>query len=100
MAAPLKKPTANKVPAPPRRGSIGAAAEPKTLRLPRGKQTQMAKVIEKATRWTGSRTAALIWARTERIPALDNRTAQDAVRSGDFKAVLFYLESIEGGAFA
>jgi hypothetical protein len=61
---------------------------------------QNTQVIERATRWAGTRSAALTWFKTQAIPALGNRTAQDLVKRGDFEAVLFYLESMDAGAFA
>jgi hypothetical protein len=50
-------------------------------------------------RWTTSQQSSLEWYKSEIIPAL-NKTAQEAVDSGDFEALKRYLEHIDKGGFS
>jgi hypothetical protein len=49
--------------------------------------------------WAGSKEFTSEWYESEIIPAL-NKTAKQAVDSGDFEAVKQYLEHIQYGGFA
>ena len=63
------------------------------------KQEQKKYILNFIQEWAGSKKAALQWYESEIIPAL-NKTAQDTVDCGDFKAVKQYLEYISEGGFA
>ncbi len=65
-----------------------------------GRMTEMLEIIARITDWAGSETQAMAWYRAQPIPALDGRTAESLVKSGDAGAVRDYLDHMALGGFA
>ncbi len=66
-------------------------------------QNRMIEMLEIITRikdWAGSETQAMAWYRAQPIPALDGRTAESLVKTGDAAAVRDYLDHMALGGFA
>jgi len=61
---------------------------------------EMLEILERVHDWAGSDTQALAWYRAEPIPALDGRTAEALVKSGEAAAVRDYLDHLALGGFA
>lgn len=61
---------------------------------------EMLEILERVRDWAGSDTQALAWYRAEPIPALDGRTAEALVKSGEAGAVRDYLDHLALGGFA
>ncbi len=62
--------------------------------------TEMLEIIARIKDWAGSETQAMAWYRSQPIPALDGRTAEALVKSGDAAAVRDYLDHMALGGFA
>jgi uncharacterized protein (DUF2384 family) len=65
-----------------------------------GRMTEMLEIIARIKDWAGSETQAMAWYRSQPIPALDGRTAEMLVKSGDAAAVRDYLDHMALGGFA
>ncbi|MFC4291647.1 antitoxin Xre/MbcA/ParS toxin-binding domain-containing protein [Sphingorhabdus arenilitoris] len=65
-----------------------------------GRMTEMLEIIARIRDWAGSDTQAMAWYRSQPIPALDGRTAESLVKSGDAAAVRDYLDHMALGGFA
>ncbi len=65
-----------------------------------GRMTEMLEIIARVKDWAGSETQAMAWYRSQPIPALDGRTAEMLVKSGDAAAVRDYLDHMALGGFA
>lgn len=65
-----------------------------------GRFTEMLEIIARIKDWAGSETQAMAWYRSQPIPALDGRTAEALVKSGDAAAVRDYLDHMALGGFA
>jgi uncharacterized protein (DUF2384 family) len=62
--------------------------------------TEMLEIIARIKDWAGSDAQAMAWYRSQPIPALDGRTAEALVKSGDAGAVREYLDHMALGGFA
>jgi uncharacterized protein (DUF2384 family) len=62
--------------------------------------TEMLEIIARIRDWAGSDAQAMAWYRAQPIPALDGRTAEALVKSGDAGAVREYLDHMALGGFA
>jgi uncharacterized protein (DUF2384 family) len=62
--------------------------------------TEMLEIIARIRGWAGSDAQAMAWYRAQPIPALDGRTAEALVKSGDAGAVRDYLDHMALGGFA
>jgi uncharacterized protein (DUF2384 family) len=62
--------------------------------------TEMLEIIARIKDWAGSEAQAVAWYRAQPIPALDGRTAEALVKSGDAGAVRDYLDHMALGGFA
>jgi uncharacterized protein (DUF2384 family) len=65
-----------------------------------GRMTEMLEIIARIKDWAGSEAQALAWYRAQPIPALDGRTAESLVKTGDAAAVRDYLDHMALGGFA
>jgi uncharacterized protein (DUF2384 family) len=65
-----------------------------------GRMTEMLEIIARIKDWAGSETQAMAWYRAQPIPALDGRTAESLVKTGDAAAVRDYLDHMALGGFA
>jgi uncharacterized protein (DUF2384 family) len=65
-----------------------------------GRMTEMLEIIARIKDWAGSEAQAMAWYRSQPIPALDGRTAEALVKSGDAGAVRDYLDHMALGGFA
>jgi uncharacterized protein (DUF2384 family) len=65
-----------------------------------GRMTEMLEIITRIRDWAGSDTQALAWYRAQPIPALDGRTSEALVKTGEAAAVRDYLDHIALGGFA
>ncbi len=65
-----------------------------------GRMTEMLEIIARIKDWAGSDAQAMAWYRAQPIPALDGRTAESLVKSGDAAAVRDYLDHMALGGFA
>jgi Protein of unknown function (DUF2384) len=65
-----------------------------------GRMTEMLEIIARIKHWAGSETQAMAWYRSQPIPALDGRTAEALVKSGNAAAVRDYLDHMALGGFA
>jgi uncharacterized protein (DUF2384 family) len=66
-------------------------------------QTRMIEMIEILARvqdWAGSEAQAMAWYRSQPLPALNGRTAEALVKSGQAGAVREYLDVMALGGFA
>ena len=64
------------------------------------RMTEMLEIITRIKDWAGSETQAMAWYRSQPIPALDGRTAEALVKTGDAAAVRDYLDHMALGGFA
>jgi uncharacterized protein (DUF2384 family) len=62
--------------------------------------TEMLEIIARIKDWAGSDAQAMAWYRAQPIPALDGRTAESLVKTGDAAAVRDYLDHVALGGFA
>jgi uncharacterized protein (DUF2384 family) len=65
-----------------------------------GRMMEMLEILARIQDWAGSETQALAWYRAQPIPALDGRTAESLVKTGDAAAVRDYLDHMALGGFA
>jgi uncharacterized protein (DUF2384 family) len=65
-----------------------------------GRMTEMLEIIARIKNWAGGDAQAMAWYRSQPIPALDGRTAESLVKSGDAAAVRDYLDHMALGGFA
>ena len=62
--------------------------------------TEMLEVIGRVRAWAGGEAQAMAWYRSQPIPALDGRTPEALVKSGQAGAVRDYLDHMALGGFA
>jgi uncharacterized protein (DUF2384 family) len=62
--------------------------------------TEMLEIISRVRAWAGGEAQAMAWYRSQPIPALDGRTAEALVKSGQATAVREYLDHVALGGFA
>jgi uncharacterized protein (DUF2384 family) len=62
--------------------------------------TEMLEILSRVEAWAGGRPQAMAWYRAQPIPALDGRTAEALVKSGQATLVRDYLDQIAVGGFA
>lgn len=65
-----------------------------------GRMSEMLEILARVQDWAGSEAQAMAWYRSQPIPALDGRTAEALVKSGDAGAVRDYLDHMALGGFA
>ena len=65
-----------------------------------GRMTEMLEIIARIKNWAGSEAQAMAWYRSQPIPALDGRTAELLIKSGQSGAVRAYLDHMALGGFA
>ena len=58
------------------------------------------EILGRVDAWAGGRPEAMAWYRTQPIRALDGRTAEGLVKSGQAKLVWRHLDQIAVGGFA
>ena len=59
----------------------------------------MNEILDRVEKWTGGKTQALAWYRSQTIPALGGRTAQTIVADGEAASVVAWLDHVAlGGA--
>lgn len=61
---------------------------------------EMLEILDRIDDWAGGETQALSWYRSQPIPALNGRTAEALVQSGQAAAVRNYLDHLALGGFA
>lgn len=61
---------------------------------------EMLEILARVRDWAGGETQAMAWYRAQPIPALDGRTAEALVKSGEAAAVRDYLDHLALGGFA
>ena len=61
---------------------------------------EMTEILSRVESWAGGPGQAMAWYRAEPIPALDGRTAEALVKSGQVGAVREYLDHLALGGFA
>lgn len=64
------------------------------------RMTEMLEIIARIKDWAGSEAQAMAWYRSQPIPALDGRTAEALVKSGESGAVRDYLDHMALSGFA
>lgn len=64
------------------------------------RMTEMLEIIARIKDWAGGDAQAMAWYRSQPIPALDGRTAEALVKSGEAGAVREYLDHMALGGFA
>ena len=64
-----------------------------------GQQDQL-EILDRVKDWAGGEAAALLWYRSQSIPALDGCTAEALVRAGRTASVRAYLYHLALGGFA
>ncbi len=64
------------------------------------RMTEMLEIIARIKDWAGGEAQAMAWYRSQPIPALDGRTAEALVKSGQSGAVRDYLDHMALGGFA
>jgi len=62
--------------------------------------TEMLEIISRIREWSGGEAQAMAWYRSQPIPALDGRTPEALVKSGQAGAVRDYLDHMALGGFA
>ena len=62
--------------------------------------TEMLEIISRIREWAGGEAQAMAWYRSQPIPALDGRTPEALVKSGQSGAVRDYLDHLALGGFA
>jgi hypothetical protein len=61
---------------------------------------EMLEILDRIEDWAGGQTQALSWYRSQPIPALNGRTAEALVQSGEAAAVRSYLDHVALGGYA
>ena len=61
---------------------------------------EMLEILNRVDVWAGGETQALAWYRSQPIPALNGRTAEALVQSGEAANVRSYLDHLALGGFA
>lgn len=83
---------------------LGAAtigkADRRTAPRTQSRVREMLEIVARVREWSGGETQAMAWYRSQPIPALDGRTAEALVKSGEAGAVRDYLDHIALGGFA
>jgi hypothetical protein len=69
-------------------------------RRAQGRLREMLEILDRIDDWAGGETLALAWYRSQPIPALNGRTAEALVQSGEAAAVRRYLDHLALGGFA
>lgn len=77
-----------------------AKADRAATRRTQARLREMVEILARVREWAGSGTQALAWYRSQPIPALDGRTAEALVKSGEAGAVRDYLDHLALGGFA
>lgn len=62
--------------------------------------TEIIEIINRVRDWTGGEAQAMAWYRSQPIPALDGRTPEALVKSGQAGAVRDYLDHLALGGYA
>lgn len=65
-----------------------------------GRMTEMIEILSRVHEWAGGDARAMAWYRSQPIPALDGRTPEALVKSGQAAAVRDYLDHMALGGFA
>lgn len=83
---------------------LGAAtiskADRRASRRTQTRVTEMLEIISRIADWAGGEAQAMAWYRSQPIPALDGRTSEALVKSGNAGAVREYLDHLALGGFA
>ncbi len=66
----------------------------------RGRITELVEILDRIAGWAGGTAQALVWYRSQPIPALDGRTAEALVKTGQAAAVRDYLDHLALGGYA
>jgi len=61
---------------------------------------ELLEIIARVREWAGGYTQAMAWYRSQPIPALDGRTPEALVKSGEAGAVRDYLDHVALGGYA
>ena len=75
-------------------------ADRKTAPRTQRRVLEMLEIIALVRDWAGGQTQAMAWYRSQPIPALDGRTAEALVKSGEATAVRDYLDHLALGGVA
>jgi len=75
-------------------------ADRKTAPRTQARVLEMLEIVALVREFAGGDTQALSWYRSQPIPALDGRTAEALVKSGEAGAVRDYLDHLALGGFA
>lgn len=67
---------------------------------PQARLREMLEILDRIKDWAGGEAQALAWYRSQPIPALNGRTAEALVQSGDAAVVRSYLDHVALGGFA
>lgn len=67
---------------------------------PQARLREMLEILDRVDEWAGGEAQALAWYRSQPIPALNGRTAEALVQSGDAALVRSYLDHLALGGFA
>lgn len=67
---------------------------------PQARLREMVEILARIEPWAGGQPQALAWYRSQPIPALDGRTAEALVQSGEAASVRSYLDHLALGGFA
>jgi hypothetical protein len=65
-----------------------------------GRVSEMLEILTRVEQWAGGPAQAMAWYRAQPIPALDGRTAEALVKSGQAVMVRDYLDHVALGGFA
>lgn len=83
---------------------LGAAtiskAERRVAPRTQARVREVLEIIARVRDWAGGETQAMAWYRSQPIPALDGRTPEALVKSGQAVAVRDYLDHVALGGFA
>lgn len=75
-------------------------AERRTAPRTQSRIREMLEIVARVRDWAGGETQAMSWYRSQPIPALDGRTPEALVKSGQAGAVRDYLDHLALGGFA
>jgi uncharacterized protein (DUF2384 family) len=67
---------------------------------PQARLREMLEILDRIDDWAGGEAQALAWYRSQPIPALNGRTAEALVQTGDAALVRSYLDHVALGGFA
>jgi hypothetical protein len=67
---------------------------------PQDRRREMFEIISRVTEWAGGKEQAMIWYRTQPLPAFGDRTAEALVKEGEAAAIREYLDHMAVGGFA